>query len=104
MDLVPTSKPGKFYKGETELPVIVTGASMNHMHEVEALFERLNTLVRPDYPSIKVYFYDLGLTSWQRAEVSSVSFEHFISNNLKMIFSVGTRRISLVYKSWLFRV
>lgn len=72
MDLVPTSKPGKFYKGETELPVIVTGASMNHMHEVEALFERLNTLVRPDYPSIKVYFYDLGLTSWQRAEVKEI--------------------------------
>ena len=77
---------------------------MNHMHEVEALFERLNTLVRPAYPSIKVYFYDLGLTSWQRAEVSSMSIERFISNNLKMTFSAGTRRISLVGKSWLFRI
>ena len=52
-----------------EIPAIVSGASSNHVHEVVTMFETLNKVVRPAYPTMKVHFFDLGLSSSDRSKV-----------------------------------
>ena len=64
------------YKGpgtsNIEIPVLVGAASSNHYHEVLGLFKNLNEVVRPAYPSIKIFYYDLGLRPEQTSEVTSM--------------------------------
>ena len=44
-----------------EIPVLVGGASSNHFQEALGLFKNLNEVVRPVYPTTKLYYFDLGL-------------------------------------------
>ena len=52
-----------------EIPVFVGGASSNHMGEAVRLINHLNRDIRPAYPTLKLFFYDLGLTASQFQEV-----------------------------------
>ena len=45
-----------------EIPVFVGGASSNHMGEALRLIAHLNKDIRPAYPALKVFFYDIGLS------------------------------------------
>ena len=53
-----------------ELPVIVTAASSNHYLESVEMLTSLATVIRPTYPTIPVYYYDLGLEPAQKIEVN----------------------------------
>ena len=61
------------YKGtgtsNIEIPVFVGGASSNHMGEALRLIKHLNKDIRPAYPTLKLFFYDLGLTATEYKEV-----------------------------------
>ena len=52
-----------------ELPIIVTAASSNHYLESLEMLYSLAEVVRPAYPVIPVYYYDLGLEPHQKTEV-----------------------------------
>ena len=60
-----------FHKNGVEIPVMATAASSNHYDEAGMLIENLNTVVRPAYPSMQLYFFDIGLKDWQREQVRS---------------------------------
>ena len=69
--------PGQLYSSivnhtelsAVELPIIVTAASSNHYLESLDMLYRLAEVVRPAYPVIPVYYYDLGLEPQQKTEV-----------------------------------
>ncbi|KAK6192611.1 hypothetical protein SNE40_004055 [Patella caerulea] len=52
-----------------DIPVIVIGISSNHFNEAKAALYRLDTILRPAYPDIKVIIYDIGLTKTERQAV-----------------------------------
>ena len=76
--LKPTSHPELLFKendkNTVELPVILSAASSDHLYEVESMFLNLNTVVRKAYPTIKVVFYDLGLSKWEKIKVIYMYF------------------------------
>ena len=53
-----------------ELPVIVTAASSNHYLESLEMLYSLSVVVRPAYPSIPVFYFDIGLEPRQKTEVN----------------------------------
>ena len=71
--LEPSPTLESIYKGpgtsSIEIPVFVGGASSNHMGEALRLIKHLNKDIRPAYPTLKLFFYDLGLTVSQFQEV-----------------------------------
>lgn len=60
------------YKGpgtsNIEIPVFVGGASSNHFGEGVRLIKHLNTLIRPAYPTMKLFIFDLGLTPSEKKQ------------------------------------
>ena len=54
-----------------EIPVFVSGTSSNHFQEALLMLDNLNKVVRPAYPTAKLYFFDLGLRT---SEVSQVFY------------------------------
>ena len=67
--LDPHPKLESIYKGPgtsgIEIPVFVGGASSNHMSEALRQIAHLNKDIRPAYPTLKVFFYDIGLSITQ---------------------------------------
>ena len=61
------------------IPALVTAFSANHFTEGLMLIDNINTVVKPAYKSIKLYVFDIGLTSNQRKQVCI----NIISNILK---------------------
>ena len=53
-----------------EIPVLVSGASSNHVREALILFDHLNTVYHPFY-SAPFYFFDLGL---KQSDIQQVHF------------------------------
>ncbi|XP_063411765.1 uncharacterized protein LOC134694652 [Mytilus trossulus] len=55
--------------GNETLPVIVTGASSNHYHESLAMINTFKEKISLRYKGIKLIYYDLGLTRFQKREL-----------------------------------
>lgn len=55
-----------------EIPVLVGGCSSNHFHENLGLVRNLNTVLRPAYPTTKLFFFDLGLQPNQVSQLKGV--------------------------------
>ena len=53
-----------------DIPVIGTAASSNHFTESLLMLEHLQRKLFRRYETLRVYYYDLGLLSWQRNRVS----------------------------------
>ena len=81
-----------FHKNGVEIPVMATAASSNHYDEAGMLIENLNTVVRPAYPSMQLYFFDIGLKDWQREQVRSYTlfalYNH-LHARIKKVLSEG---------------
>ena len=81
-----------FHKNGVEIPVMATAASSNHYDEAGMLIENLNTVVRPAYPSMQLYFFDIGLKDWQREQVRSYTlfalYNH-LHKRIKKVLSEG---------------
>ena len=52
-----------------EIPVFVSGASSSHFTEALQMLDNLNKVVRPVYPTSKLYFFDLGLRTSEASQV-----------------------------------
>ena len=62
-----------------ELPAIVTAASSNHYLESLEMLYSLSAVVRPAYPTIPIYYFDIGLEPHQKLEVyikQDINFVH----------------------------
>ena len=59
-------------EGDLEAPVLVSGASSNHFEEVDLFINHLNSVIRPSYPNVPFYFFDLGMENWQSQKVSKI--------------------------------
>ena len=57
-----------------DLPVIVTAASGNHYLESLEMLYSLKAVVMPAYPTIPVYYFDLGLEPHQKKEVHAIFY------------------------------
>lgn len=73
--LDPVPSPRIFHSREgqetgVEIPVLVSGASSNHYEEGNLFIYHLNSVVRPSYPSVPFYFFDLGMKHWQTQKIS----------------------------------
>ena len=65
-----TPLPNRTLEATVELPIIVTAASSNHYLESVEMLNSLAAVVRSAYPTIPVYYYDLGLELDQKIEVN----------------------------------
>ena len=79
--LDPVPSPRVYHSREgpeagVEVPVLVTGASSNHFEEVGLLIKHINSVVRPVYPNVPFYFFDLGMEHWQTQKVSESEPHH----------------------------
>ena len=76
-DLQPNRTTKVIMKGSgtssIEIPVFVSGLSSNHFYEGLELLEYLNNFVRPKYPTIEIYMFDLGLTANESRQVNLIN-------------------------------
>ena len=79
-----------------ELPVIATAASSYHYFESVEMLTSLATVIRPTYPTIPVYYYDLGLEPDQKKEVN---FELSSRYGLKFALVLEPRRLAPSFPS-----
>ena len=98
--LAPSPTLESIYKGpgtsNIEIPVFVGGASSNHMGEALRLIKHLNKDIRPEYPTLKLFFYDLGLTASEFQEVGKYTTQNLI--RIKLLFLCAEYPINLIPK------
>ena len=61
------------------VPAIVTAADYSHFKEAMNMISNMNQGIRKVYPDMKLIFYDLGLSGYQREQV--LDWSHFVSHD-----------------------